>query len=211
MGFDPNFHKSFEQMPSETVIVNLEAGKLSIIAKNARLSEILVAVRSKLDADIDIPPLAFDTKLSVLLGPGPARQIVASLLDWTEFNYVIRGRDSEPQGVTTVVLIERGQGSKVSTIEPPVVAQETSPEPEPKESDVAISEPPEQQPLTPASEPEPTGVVGKTDPDAPVEQKPTTASMSTPRTTQGMVEQLQRMYQERLKLGPLAQRQTAKP
>jgi hypothetical protein len=78
-------------------------GKLTIVAKNSTLSDILTAVGEKTGAAIDVPEDATERVVSEL-GPGPAREVVAALLNGSHFNYVMVGTETNPNSVARVIL-----------------------------------------------------------------------------------------------------------
>jgi hypothetical protein len=79
-----------EQRPAAAPIVIYLDGKLSISAKNSTLSDVLRAIANKTGANIDIPEDANERIVSQL-GPAPARDVIASLLNGSHFNYVMVG------------------------------------------------------------------------------------------------------------------------
>jgi hypothetical protein len=89
--------------------VSYQNGQLSIIAPNSTLNDILQAVKSKTGAAIDIPAGANERVVS-RFGPGPARDVLAALLNGTHFNYVMIGSDASPTSVAQVILTPRVGG-----------------------------------------------------------------------------------------------------
>jgi hypothetical protein len=96
-------------MPARPPTVNYQNGQLSIVAPNSTLSDILQAVKSKTGASIDIPPGANERVVS-RFGPGPARDVLAALLNGSHFNYVMIGSDANPTSVAQVILTPRTGG-----------------------------------------------------------------------------------------------------
>lgn len=105
-----------EQMPSQPPIVTYENGQLAIVAPNSTLSDILHAVRTKTGASIDIPPGANERVVSSF-GPGPARDVLASLLNGSHFNYVMVGTEADPTAVAQVILTPRTGGETAPTVQ----------------------------------------------------------------------------------------------
>lgn len=95
-----------EQMPARPPTVSYQNGQLSIIAPNSTLSDILQAVKTKTGAAIDIPAGANERVIS-RFGPGPAREVLAALLNGSHFNYVMIGSDANPTSVAQVILTPR--------------------------------------------------------------------------------------------------------
>jgi hypothetical protein len=90
--------------------VTYEDGKLTILAENSTLSEVLFAVRAATGTNIDLPGGAAPQRIWIKLGPGPARQVLRDLLDSTEFNYVIQASATDPEGVGSISLTFRSKG-----------------------------------------------------------------------------------------------------
>ncbi len=98
-----------EQMPSNPPLVTYVNGKLSIVAKNSTLSDILRVVGEKTGALIDVPE-GVDERVVSLLGPGPAREVIASLLNGSHFNYVMIGNETDASSVAHVILTAKTDG-----------------------------------------------------------------------------------------------------
>jgi hypothetical protein len=92
-----------DQRPAIAPVVTYANGKLTIVAKNSTLSDILAAVGEKTGAAIDVPEDATERVVSEL-GPGPAREVVAALLNGSHFNYVMVGTETNPNSVARVIL-----------------------------------------------------------------------------------------------------------
>ena len=97
-----------DQRPAIPPLVTYANGKLTIIAKNAMLSDILEAVGEKTGAVIDVPEGATERVVSEL-GPGPARDVIAALLNGSHFNYVMVGTETNPNSVARVILTAKSE------------------------------------------------------------------------------------------------------
>jgi hypothetical protein len=109
--------------------VSYENGQLTIVAANSTLGDILKAVRKQTGADIDVP----DAKERVVthLGPGPAQDVIADLLNGSRFNYVLLGSPQNPAVLTKVVLVARSTpdtGNHPTPQQPVAAVQPPSPE-----------------------------------------------------------------------------------
>jgi hypothetical protein len=110
-----------EQMPQQTpppttqLKVTYEAGELTIIAENSKLSDILSSLRACMGADIDLPASASGERIWARLGPGPARKVLATLLSGTKLDYIIQASDVDPDGIRSVWLTVRTEGPAVTT------------------------------------------------------------------------------------------------
>jgi hypothetical protein len=95
-----------EQRPAMPPTVTYLNGKLTIIAKNANLGEILRVVGDKTGAAIDVPEEANERVVSQL-GPGAPRDVIAALLNGSHYNYVVLGNEADPNAVARVVLTSK--------------------------------------------------------------------------------------------------------
>jgi hypothetical protein len=118
-----------QQMPLDTIAavppqVTYENSQLTIVAPNSTLADILRAVRKQTGADIEIP--AAPERVVTHLGPGPAREVVADLLNGSRFNYVLLGSPSDQSALTRVVLVAKSGPQEITPN--PVVAGTPPPE-----------------------------------------------------------------------------------
>jgi hypothetical protein len=104
--------------PAAPPQVTYEAGQLTIVAENSKLSDVLSSLRACTGADIDLPPSASGERIWARLGPGPARQILATLLSGTKLDYVIQASDTDPDGIRNVWLTRRTESSSVAVARP---------------------------------------------------------------------------------------------
>jgi hypothetical protein len=98
-----------DQLPATAPQVNYQNGLLSITAQNSTLADILREVRKRTGASIEIPANATE-RVVTHLGPGSARDVLASLLNGSSFNYVMLGVPSSPSAVSSVVLTTKPAG-----------------------------------------------------------------------------------------------------
>jgi hypothetical protein len=106
-----------EQRPATQPTVIFNNGKLTIIANNAMLGDILRAVGQKTGANIDIPGEATERVVSQL-GPGLPRDVIASLLNGSHFNYVMVGSEIDTNAVSRVVLTAKSDHGSAGSASP---------------------------------------------------------------------------------------------
>jgi hypothetical protein len=85
--------------------VSYQNAQLTIVAPNSTLGDILRAVRKQTGAEIEIP--AATERVVTHLGPGPAREVMAELLNGSRFNYVLLGSPADSAVLTRVVLVAK--------------------------------------------------------------------------------------------------------
>jgi hypothetical protein len=90
--------------------VSFQSGLLSISSNKASLSEILSAVHERTGAEIAIPAGAEQEKVMAELGPAPAPEVLAHLLNGTQFNFLILSSPTNPGGLDRVILTARPNG-----------------------------------------------------------------------------------------------------
>ncbi len=104
--------------------VSYQNAQLTIVATNSTLGDILRAVRKQTGAEIEIPPAT--DRVVTHLGPGPARDVMAELLNGSRFNYVLLGSPADNSVLTRIVLV-----AKVTTPEanpnPAQIAEQQQP------------------------------------------------------------------------------------
>jgi hypothetical protein len=95
-----------DAIPAVAPQVSYQDGQLTIVAPNSTLGDILRGVRKHTSADIEIPATA-NERVVTRLGPGPAREVVAELLNGSRFNYVLLGSPSDASQLVRVVLVAK--------------------------------------------------------------------------------------------------------
>jgi len=100
-----------EQAPPQPPVISWDGKDLTIDTENSTLSDILLAVRSRTGASIEMPPSTADERVAIHLGPAPIRDVLSSLLYGTDFNYVIQSSDDDENGLEKVILTAKGGDS----------------------------------------------------------------------------------------------------
>ena len=157
-----------EQGPSSPPEVSFQSGRLTIVARNSTLGDVLSAVKQKTGASVDMPAVSSERVVGQF-GPGAPRDVMAQLLNGSHYDYVLLGSPSDPGALKKVVLMARANGPEPSPAEDPRTARQRAPDqPSPDlqavpeaESDNAVEENPgEPTPdaaQQPQEEPQPEG------------------------------------------------------
>jgi hypothetical protein len=118
------------QQPPVAPTVTYRNGLLSIDAPNSTLGDILNGIRRATGATIEGPSFVGD-RVIVHLGPGQPRQVVASLLGSSRFDFIVMGTPQQPNGVNRLVLMARQGGNQQPAANngapPPYTAQPQRP------------------------------------------------------------------------------------
>src|SRR5579862_9868902 len=107
--------------------VSYQNSQLTIVAPNSTLGDILRAVKKQTGAEIDIP--SAPERVVTHLGPGPAREVLAELLNGSRFNYVLLGSSADNAALARVVLVVKTGPDSVSpgnTAPPPAEQQQVT-------------------------------------------------------------------------------------
>jgi hypothetical protein len=182
---------TLEEQPPVAPQVTYHGGQLTIDSTNATLSQVLHSVQTQTGASVDMPPGAGGERVVATLGPGTPKDVLASLLNGSKFNYVILGEPDHPGAVQKVILLAKsGSAGDASTTaqnnlrgQPQQQAVDPSedepPQPDPEAEN--LNQPVPGQPGAPGSE--------QLAPEAP-------GAAPGPRTPDQMLQELQRIQQQ---------------
>jgi hypothetical protein len=95
-----------DAIPAVAPQVTYQDGLLTIVAPNSTLADILRGVRKHTSADIEVPATASE-RVVTRLGPGPAREVMAELLNGSRFNYILLGSPEDANALVRVVLVAK--------------------------------------------------------------------------------------------------------
>src|SRR6266566_8337187 len=98
-----------EQGPSSPAEVSFQGGKLTIVARNSTMSDVLNAVKQKTGAAVEMPAVSSERVVGQF-GPGAPRDVMAQLLNGSHFDYVLLGSPADPGALKKVVLMARVSG-----------------------------------------------------------------------------------------------------
>jgi len=99
-----------QQVPLDSIAavppeVTFQNNQLTIVAPNSTLADILRAVKKQTGAEIEIP--SAPDRVVTHLGPGPAREVMADLLNGSRFNYILLGSPADETALTRIVLVAK--------------------------------------------------------------------------------------------------------
>jgi hypothetical protein len=98
--------------------VTFRDGMLTIHSNKATLSEVLFAVQQRTGAEVSISAGAELEKVVADIGPAPAPEVLARLLNGSKFNFLILNAANNPQQLDRVILSPRPE--RVNAPPPPV-------------------------------------------------------------------------------------------
>lgn len=136
--------------PAPVLEVEYRSGRLSILAHDVSLAQVLNEVQHKTGADIPIPSVAAQEQIVANIGLLPVRDALTALLNGSRFNFIIVGADDDPSKLKSLILTFRGGGvSQPAMMAPPPpepAVADPQPEPEPPQPDMQPQPEPQPQP-----------------------------------------------------------------
>jgi len=109
--------------------VSFKNGLLAIRSNKASLSEVLYAVHQHTGADIAVPAGAERERVAADIGPGPAAEVLAHLLNGSRFNFLILNSASDARVLDRVILSPRAEGATARASVPVAAADTNADEP----------------------------------------------------------------------------------
>jgi hypothetical protein len=108
---------TLEQMPATPPKVDFSNGRLTIVAENSTLGDILRAVSIQTGAMLEMSADASE-RVVTHLGPGPIRDVMATLINGSHFNYVLVGSSAQPDKIDRVILTPLDWGTTSGDMPP---------------------------------------------------------------------------------------------
>lgn len=170
------------QMPAVPPRVSLERGMLTIVAENSTMADILAQLRAATGIKIETIGGPSGERVAARIGPAPVRDVILSLVQGSQYDFIILGVEGHPDAVERVILTPKtatGAGAasvaQQSTPSYNTVYQAPVPEPGDDDGNEGFATPP------PPSQAQPT----PNDPNAPA------------KTPEQLLEELRRMEEQR--------------
>jgi hypothetical protein len=190
--------------------ISYAGGQLTIHALDSTLAEVLAKVAALTGVTIEVPEGSGGERMPVVeLGPGTPRQVLASLLSDSNFDYVIQASDTDSGNIQSVVMVPREKGGAGTDATHPTRSRYAAARPAPAEEPVAENPPPAQPENAVAeagaSNPPPS-IQPDQPPPSPLSNQATNSirpgAMAPPQNLnpQNISQQLQQMYQQRMQM-----------
>jgi hypothetical protein len=97
--------------------VDYTNSQLTIVARNSTLGDILREVHARTGASVEMPSNSTERVVG-LFGPGQPRDVLASLLNGSHFDYVLLGSPARPNVLERVILITKTGPDEVGSTKP---------------------------------------------------------------------------------------------
>jgi hypothetical protein len=112
--------------PPPVIEVRFQNGLMSVNAERTNLAAVLMEIHKQTGADVAIPAGAEQEQVVAKLGPAPARDVVASLLNGSRYNFVMVGSDND-SSLRRLILTPKGAGVVTAPMSTPAVYNYTPP------------------------------------------------------------------------------------
>lgn len=100
-----------DSIPALPPDVTYRDGKLTVVAPNSTLSDILTAIQKQTGAEFVIP--AAPDRVAARLGPGSAADVLSALLTGSGFNFILLYSPTDASLLKRVVLLARPKADNV--------------------------------------------------------------------------------------------------
>lgn len=190
------------------VRVTNDGNQLMIQAKDCALSQILDAVRAKTGANIDVSGRTSE-HMTVKIGPGPARQVISSLLGWTDFDYVIQGPDGDSVTIQSIMLFPKTKSTQSATSGTPALGSNRQPLAGQRRTEPVTPPPAQETPESEGAAPaQPTADAAPPTETTPIPtnyDRSAANGASTPDSAGGkgtseMIQDMQQLFQQRMQI-----------
>ncbi len=166
------------QLPAQAPTVSFRNGQLRIVAENSTLAAVLEQVGVATGAAVEASAFVGQERVSVRLGSGAPRDVMADLLNGSNYNYVLLGSLRDPRVLERIIVTQRGAaGASSAAASSPVfpVRVQRPPQEQPEEEPEIVPEaeetpeepqpvPAETQPGSPQAAPQPGALPGPVTP-----------------------------------------------
>lgn len=180
-------------MPPNAPQVSFRDGMLTVVANNSTLGDILNAVRSKTGASVDYPAGVTQERVMASVGPAPAPQVLAALLNGSHFDYILVGADGHPDVLQkAIITAKEGAGGPASAGGVPVAggaAPRGVPPPRPSDDDMENAPPDDAE-----QQPEEQAPAQQAPPQPP--PNPNTIPFQGPKSPEMLLQELQKIQQQ---------------
>jgi hypothetical protein len=204
---------TLEQMPAQPPQVRFAGGLLTVEANNSTLGDVMTAIRRQTGASLELPPSAGAERIMAHLGPAQPREVIASLLNGSNFDYIILGSLQRPGGLDKIIITARQNqagGAPTAVAQNPGMRQPQQPAAEDSEGEGGdapdrevdnASEPEPEQPQEQPAQPAQQGVPGPQpgapgQPPAQQQAQPEGEGQQQVKTPEQLLRELQQMRQQ---------------
>jgi hypothetical protein len=177
------------QMPAVAPRVSYQSGILTIVAENSTMADVISQVRAATGIKIETVGGPSGERIAVRIGPAPVRDVLLSLVQGSQYDFIILGVEGQPNAVERMILTPKsGSGAIASAgAQRPAATGNAVYQAQPQE----ISDDEGNEGF---AAPTPTPASGPGDPNTNPNANPNNGA---PKTPEQLLEELRRMEEQR--------------
>lgn len=98
------------QMPALAPRISYQAGYLTVVAENSTFADVINSIRNATNIPIETTGGPTGDRIAVQIGPAPVKDVLLALMEGSRFDFVIVGSETDPNGVSRVLLTPKIAG-----------------------------------------------------------------------------------------------------
>ena len=103
------------QMPAVAPRISYADGKLTVIAENSTLGDILNSIHNATGMQIESSGGNAGERVAAKIGPGTVREVLLAVLEGSHYDYILLGSESNPGNIDKVILTPKSTATGVAT------------------------------------------------------------------------------------------------
>src|SRR5947209_2126125 len=98
------------QMPAVPPRISYSDGKLTVIAENSTLGDVLNSIHNATGMQIESSGGSANERVAAKIGPGTVREVLLAVLEGSHYDYILLGSESNPENIDKVILTPKSGG-----------------------------------------------------------------------------------------------------
>lgn len=108
------------QMPAVPARVSYQNNLLTIVAENSTMADVLAQLRAATGIKVETVGGPSSERIAARIGPAPVRDVILSLVQGSQYDFIILGVEGNPGAVERLILTPKmGSGGVVTASAPP--------------------------------------------------------------------------------------------
>jgi len=98
------------QMPAVAPRISYTDGKLTVVAENSTLGDVLNSIHNATGMQIESSGGGASERVAAKIGPGTVREVLLAVLEGSRYDYILLGSESNPENIDKVILTPKSGG-----------------------------------------------------------------------------------------------------
>src|SRR3954468_2557168 len=103
------------QMPAVAPRISYVDGKLTVIAENSTLGDVLNSIHNATGMQIESSGGSSNERVAAKIGPGTVREVLLAVLEGSRYDYILLGSENNPENISKVILTPKSSATGVNT------------------------------------------------------------------------------------------------